>query len=163
MIYVTVGTDTHQFNRLLREIDRLVGEGRIRERVVAQTGSSDYLPRNYAFFRFTPQENMEKIIKESRIIISHAGVGSVITACEFKKPLIIVPRLKIFGEHTDDHQTEIAKELENQKRALAVFDISSLQKRIAEANRMHVKRAENKMIKEIIERFIGKNFRVHDK
>lgn len=158
MIYVTVGTDTHQFNRLLREIDRLAGEGKIREKVVAQTGNSDYMPKNYKFFRFISQEKMEGIIKESRLVISHAGAGSVITAFEFKKPLIIVPRLKRFGEHTNDHQTEIAKELEKQKRALAVFDISSLHKKIAEANKIHVKREENKMIVSIIERFIEKNF-----
>ncbi len=163
MIYVTVGTDTHQFNRLLMEVDKLVGEGKIREKVVAQTGNSDYLPRNYSFFRFTSQEKMEKIIRKSRLIVSHAGAGSVITAHEFKKPLIIVPRLKGFGEHTDDHQTEIAKVLESQKKALAVFDMSCLQKKITEASKMHVKRVENKMINRIIERFIDKNFRVHSK
>ncbi|MFV0341461.1 MAG: PssE/Cps14G family polysaccharide biosynthesis glycosyltransferase [Anaerocolumna sp.] len=107
MIFVTVGTQKFQFNRLLKEIDELVEQGLI-EDVIAQIGNSDYIPKSYEFCRFMEKEEHINCIRECDLLITHCGVGTIVEGLKYKKPIIVYPRLKKFGEHVDDHQFEIA-------------------------------------------------------
>lgn len=125
-IFVTVGTHPQQFNRLLKQLDLLVKKGRLKAIVFAQTGNSDFLPESFAFKDFLPPEEMRKRIAESDVIISHGGAGSVIGALEQEKPLVIVPREKRFGEHTNNHQRDLAVAMEKSGNAIAVFGIAGL-------------------------------------
>ncbi len=144
MILVTVGTDTHQFDRLLREVGRLVEEKKIKEEVVAQTGISEYKPKNYRHSGFFSEEEFSALLKKSDIIISHAGAGSVIRSLEYGKAAIIVPRRKKYGEHTDDHQMELAKEIEKEGRAIVVYDIGELESAIKKARKAKPKTEKRK-------------------
>ncbi|MEM5792880.1 MAG: PssE/Cps14G family polysaccharide biosynthesis glycosyltransferase [Candidatus Aenigmatarchaeota archaeon] len=130
MIFVTVGSNEHQFNRLLEEIDKLAGSSKLNDKIIAQIGNSTYIPKNIEYFKFKPYNEIEKIVEESRIIISHAGAGSIMLALEKNKPLIVVPRMKKYGEHINDHQIEITRELEKQKKLIGVYDISKLESAI---------------------------------
>jgi UDP-N-acetylglucosamine transferase subunit ALG13 len=133
MIFVTVGTHTHPFNRLLRELDHLVKAGRLKESVIAQIGYSTYRPRHLRYFSFSHFRQIKKCYQNASIIISHAGAGCIIMALRYRKPLILVPRLKKFGEHVNDHQVQLAHELEREGAALAVYDIRHLLKAIKQA------------------------------
>ena len=108
MIFVVLGTQKFQCNRLLKEIDRLVEEGLIKEDVFAQKGCSDYEPRNYRFADFLAKEEFEKYVEESSLLITHSGVGTILSAMNHHKPIIVYPRLKKYKEHVDNHQLEIA-------------------------------------------------------
>lgn len=101
MIFVCVGSREYQFNRLLREIDLLIDEGKITEEVFAQIGQSDYIPQNYSFKRFLSPDEFKKYQQEANIIISHAGTGALIGALKLGKKVIAVPRLAKYGEHMD--------------------------------------------------------------
>ena len=79
MIFVAVGTQKFQLNRLLREIDELVKRGEISEEVFAQTGYSEYEPRNYNYKPFLDRDEFVKAIVESNLLITHSGVGTIIT------------------------------------------------------------------------------------
>jgi UDP-N-acetylglucosamine transferase subunit ALG13 len=156
MIFVTVGTDTHAFDRLLKEIDKLVGEGKIKEKVMAQIGSSTYKPQNYEYFTFESSERLESLLNDSSLIISHAGIGNIISALSRLKPLVLVPRLATFGEHTDDHQMEIAEQLDREGRAVCVKDIALLSDAIEKARKLESnKTPRNKRIPEMVEGFIS--------
>lgn len=144
MIFITVGTDTHQFDRLLKEVDRLAGEKEVKDKIVAQTGNSKYVPKNYEYSDFFSEKEFERLAENSRIIISHAGAGSVIRAFEFGKPLVLVPRRKEFNEHTDDHQMELAKELEGEGRVAVVYEITNLTEAIKKAEKQKVGTPKNK-------------------
>lgn len=144
MIFVTVGTDTHQFDRLLKELDRLAGEKKVKDKIIAQTGNSEYIPKNYKYSRFFSEDEFVKLSKKADLIISHAGAGSVMRALEFGKPLLLVPRRKEFGEHTDDHQLGLAKEIEKEGRALAVYEISGLYEAIKKAMKENKRRGMQK-------------------
>jgi len=144
MIFVTVGTDTHPFNRLLEEIDILIEKGKIREKTIAQIGYSTYKPKYYKYFKFTSFKKILELNKKARIIISHAGAGSTITALEYNKPLILVPRMKKFNEHTDDHQIQIAKELEKERRAIAACNVKGLEMAIKKIRGKGIKKAKRK-------------------
>jgi UDP-N-acetylglucosamine transferase subunit ALG13 len=135
VIFVTVGTDTHQFNRLLEEIDRQIELKKIKEKVVGQIGNSTYFPKHFASSRFFDSKKMMQLIRNSDVVVSHAGIGSIMTIKENLKPLVVVPRLKKFDEHTDNHQVQIAKELDRQGKVVAVLNISDLSSAITKARR----------------------------
>ena len=108
MIFITVGTQKFQFNRLLKIVDDLIGEKLISDNVVAQVGHSRYIPKNFNSFQFKSENEINLLIENADIIITHSGVGSITTALKLQKKVIVVPRLKEYKEHVDDHQLEIA-------------------------------------------------------
>lgn len=114
MIFVAVGTQKFQFNRLLSTLDKLLAEGKIKEGVFAQTGHSDYRPQNYAFKQFLCKDEFDDYIKRCDLLITHSGVATIIAGLKHNKPVIVVPRLARFGEHVDDHQVEIAESFSEQ-------------------------------------------------
>ena len=133
MIFLTTGTHNQQFDRLVEKIDKLVQEKKITEEVLGQIGVSNYKPKNFKFFGFCSQEEFDAYCSQANIVISHGGVGSIMTPLLLMKKTIAVPRYKKFGEHQDDHQMQIVKELEKQNKILAVYDIEDLEKKIDDA------------------------------
>lgn len=110
MIFLTLGTQDFQFNRLLEMVDRLVAEGVIRDEVFAQGGYSSYAPKQFACVDFLDSQEFTRYIREADLIISHAGVGTIMHCLSEKKKLIVVPRAQEHKEHVDNHQYEIAEE-----------------------------------------------------
>lgn len=155
MIFVTVGTHDQGFERLVRKIDELVEEKKIKEKVIVQTGYTEYKPRKCKWFKFVSPGEFEKMCEKSDLIITHAGVGSIMTCLKLGKTAIVVPRLKKFNEHRDDHQLQITKELEKQGKILAVYDIDSLEKIISKSITWKPKRLskENKILS-IVENYL---------
>lgn len=113
MIFVTLGSQKFQFNRLLIEIDRLIEAGKITEEVFAQTGYSDYEPRNYEYKSFLDRDEFANIMSKCDKVITHGGTGAIIGAVKNGKKVIAVPRLAKFGEHVDDHQLQIVEQFGN--------------------------------------------------
>ena len=129
LIFVTVG-GMRAFDRLVREMDRVAAE--LNEQVVMQIGSTDYQPKNCDYFRFMPRSDMQKLYAEASVVVCHAGSGSILAALEHNKPLVVVPRLKKYGEVFDDHQVEIARQMEAQG-AKVVYDMNDLQSAMSNA------------------------------
>ncbi len=118
MIFVILGTQKFQLNRLLKTLDQFVEQGKITEEIVAQIGYSDYLPKRYQYVEFLNKEEFDEMIQKADVVIAHSGVGSIISALNAKKPVIVYPRLAKFREHIDDHQTEIAYAFSRKKYVL---------------------------------------------
>jgi len=135
VIFVTVGTHTQSFNRLLKVVDELKKINKIEEEVVMQIGYSTYEPKNTKWFRFTDYKIIEKLNKNARIIITHGGAGCILTALSFDKPIIAVPRLRKYNEHTDDHQIDLVKNLDREGKLTAVFNLNNLEKTIKKIKR----------------------------
>lgn len=119
MIFLTLGTQKFQFNRLLKYIDEKKKSGEINEEVFAQIGNSDYIPTNYKFKDFLNKDEFEDYIKKADLVITHSGVGTIISAININKPIIVVPRLAKFGEHVDDHQLQIAESFSKKKLVIS--------------------------------------------
>lgn len=113
MIFVTLGSQKFQFNRLLKELDKLVNEGEITEEIFAQIGYSDYRPQNYKYKEFLDREEFCKVMQKADKVITHGGTGAIIGAVKSGKKVIAMPRLKQFNEHVDDHQVEITSQFKN--------------------------------------------------
>lgn len=126
MIFVTLGSQKFQFNRLLIEIDNLIEKGIIRDEVFAQIGSSDYKPKKFQFKDFLTQDEFSVYMKNANLVITHAGTGAIITALKNDKFVIAIPRLLKFGEHVDDHQIQLIKEFKELNFIEPVYEIVQL-------------------------------------
>lgn len=126
MIFVTVGSQKFQFNRLLQKIDELKGEGIITEEVFAQTGASDYIPQNYTYENFLDRAAFAQKISECDKVITHGGTGVIIGAVKKGKKVLAVPRLAKFGEHVDDHQLQLLKQFDELGIIIACYELDEL-------------------------------------
>lgn len=106
MIFITVGTQI-PFDRLLQMVDsiapRLGGE-----EIVAQGCAGSYVPANFTTVRFLDPDRFDTLLREARVIVAHAGIGTIMSAIEARKPIVIVPRQASLGEHRNDHQLATA-------------------------------------------------------
>lgn len=157
MIFVTLGSQKFQFNRLLIEIDRLIEEGKIKEEVFAQVGYSDYKPRNYDYKNFLDRNEFNDLMSKCDKVITHGGTGAIIGALKKGKKVIAIPRLAKYGEHVDDHQLQIVYEFEKMKLIKSVNN-NTLDKLLFNINNEKFNKYESntKNIINSIEVFINK-------
>ena len=111
MIFLTVGTQ-FPFDRLVKAVDKAAGTNGFDERIVAQIGESSYCPENYQAVSVLEKAVFDQHFNDADSIISHAGMGTIMMALDHRKPLLVMPRLKKYGEVVNDHQLAIAKKFE---------------------------------------------------
>ena len=109
MIFVTVGVQL-PFDRLVRTVDEWA-VSRNKSEVFAQVGVSNYVPRRLTAYSFLSDQDFHKYMENAEIIVSHAGMGTIITALELGKRIIVMPRQAALGEHRNDHQSATAKHM----------------------------------------------------
>jgi len=125
LIFVTVGNHNQGFGRLIKKMDEIAGT--INEKVIMQVGYTTYKPVNAEYFSFVGSfEEILRLNREAQVVVSHAGAGSIITALKEKTPVIVVPRLKKYNEHMNDHQLEIAKAMSKNKNVTVIYDVEAL-------------------------------------
>ncbi len=93
---------------------------------MAQIGQSEYEPKHYEWQRFLDRDEFKKHQMEAELIISHAGTGALVGALKLGKQVIAVPRLAKYGEHIDDHQTQISGVLSSEGYLREVLDEDKL-------------------------------------
>lgn len=118
MIFVTLGSQKFQFNRLLKAVDELQTD----EKIFAQIGYSDYKPQNYKYKEFLDREEFAAWEEKADIVITHGGTGAIIGAVKKGKKVIAVPRLVKYGEHVDDHQIQLIKQFKDLNLIYACVD-----------------------------------------
>ena len=156
MILVMLGTQNNDFHRLLKEIEKNIENGNINEEVFVQAGFTKYKSDKMKIFSLTSKENLEDLIKQAELIITHAGVGSIEMALEQNKKVIAVPRLKKFGEHVNDHQKDIEKKLDEKGCLIGIDDVSKLGIALKKVKKFIPKKYEKSNSDEII--YIIKTF-----
>ena len=158
MIFVTVGSQKFQFNRLLKEIDKLIDKKIINDEVYAQIGASDYLPQNYQYTKFLPDDEFNKYLKKCSLVITHAGTGVIVNALKLEKKVIAIPRLKEYNEHVDNHQIQLIDEFKELNFIEPCYEIKDLEQAIINIkNRNYNKYVSNTdKILSSIEEFIEK-------
>jgi UDP-N-acetylglucosamine--N-acetylmuramyl-(pentapeptide) pyrophosphoryl-undecaprenol N-acetylglucosamine transferase len=105
VILVAVGTSQFPFDRLLRAVEDLPRT----EPIIVQHGPSDVRPTGASCEAFVPLEKLARLVREARVVVTHAGVGSILLALANGRKPYVVPRLRAFGETVDDHQLESAR------------------------------------------------------
>ena len=158
MIFITTGSRSFQFNRLLKAVDEAIELGFIKDKVFAQIGDSDYKIKNYNFSAFLNHDEFNEKIGEAEIVLTHGGTGVIVNSVKAGKKVIAVPRLKEFGEVVDDHQIELVKAFDNLGIITPCFDCTpqSISKAISIAKQKEVKPyiSNTKNVLDSIEDFI---------
>lgn len=122
MIFVTVGTHEQPFDRLLKCIDKMIDDGKIKEEVICQKGFTDYVPKNYEAKKLIPYDEMQKNIEMARIVVTHGGPASFLDPLKYGKIPVVVPRKKEFNEHVNNHQVDFSKEVEKRMKNIIVAE-----------------------------------------
>lgn len=127
MIFVTVGTHEQPFNRLIKEVDRLVETSVIKDDVFIQTGYSTYEPQFCKWSSLISFDKMNELMETSDIIITHGGPATFMSAIANGKKPIVVPRQEKYDEHVNDHQVDFAQQVKERYNSIEVVtEISEL-------------------------------------
>lgn len=135
LILITLGTQDKPFDRLLDAVQKQIDNKKIKDRVVVQTGHTKYESEDMELFDFISSDDFSKLMDEAKIIITHAGVGSILAGVNRKKPVIAAARLKEHGEHTNNHQLEILEQFSNDGYILKLDDFDKLDKLLVKAKK----------------------------
>lgn len=128
MILVIVGTERFPFDRLVAEIDSLKSKGFLGDDVYIQLGPSRYRPTHCSWTRSLPFNEIVEKIKAAEFVITHAGAGTTLLCLHLNRRPILVTRRKQFGEHVDDHQTQLAAKMQKLDWADVAYDVRDLQR-----------------------------------
>lgn len=156
MILVMLGTQNNSFHRLLEEIDDLIDKGIITDEVVVQAGYTKYKSKNMKIFSLISIEELEELIEKANLVITHGGVGSIISSLKKGKKIIAVPRLHEYQEHVNNHQKEIVETFDKKGYIIGIKDVKELNEAIEKSKDFVPEKylSSNRKMLNIIEDFI---------
>jgi UDP-N-acetylglucosamine transferase subunit ALG13 len=128
MIFVTVGGQL-AFDRLISAVDRWAAEKERRD-IFAQIGPSGHAPEHMTWARNIPYDSFQTKVCEASALVAHAGLGSIITALENAKPIILFPRRAALGEQRNDHQLATARAFSEHPGIAVAFDETDLRQQL---------------------------------
>ncbi|MEG0577558.1 MAG: PssE/Cps14G family polysaccharide biosynthesis glycosyltransferase, partial [Bacilli bacterium] len=138
-----VGTQDKSFERLLKRVEEQIIKGNIKDKVIVQAGYTPYKSKYMEIFEFLPMDTFNKLLKECDILITHGGVGSIITGLKNGKTVIAAARLKEYGEHTNDHQLQIIKNFSSAGYILELSKMDELNAVLKKAKKFKPKKYES--------------------
>jgi UDP-N-acetylglucosamine transferase subunit ALG13 len=140
MIFVTVGTQG-SFDRLISAMDEIAAS--LPEiPFVAQVSKGNYVVKHMKTLDFITPTEFDDYFSKAKLIVSHAGMGTIISAFERNKPIVIFPKLHSLGEHRNDHQMATAKKLGSLNYVHVAYNQTELRDKICsllggELNSLH--------------------------
>ena len=159
MIFVTLGTQDKAFTRLLDAIEHQILNGQIQEEVIVQAGYTKYESKHMKIYKLISSKEFNSLIKRCDLLITHAGVGSIMTGLQYNKKVIAAARLKEYNEHTNNHQLDILNEFTKQGYILALEDFNRLDEVLKKAKTFKPKKfkSNNQNFVKMIEDFIDQH------
>ena len=156
MIFVTIGTQ-FPFDRLIKIIDELAPQ--LNEEIIAQVYKCDFTPKNIKTVDFLAPDEFNPLFDKARLIVSHAGMGTILCAQQKDKPIIIFPRIAAMGEHRNEHQMATArkfKELGIVNVAMNEEELKSMLLNGEQTTLQHIGSSASPSLIRSIEEFIDK-------
>ena len=117
MIFVALGTQDKSFKRLLEIAEKINTD----DKIVCQAGFTKDESNKLEIHDYFDADEYNRIINEADVVITHGGVGTILNALSLNKKIIVVPRLKKYGEHQNDHQLQVARVF-NEKGHIVLFE-----------------------------------------
>ena len=130
VIFASVGSML-PFERLVRAVDEWARDNPA-EPVHLQIGGTDYEPRYASFERMMPMTEYRDRLQACDLFVAHVGMGSILQALQLRKQMLLLPRLRVLGEHTTDHQLHTAARLGTLKGMRIVDDVDALRRGMSE-------------------------------
>ena len=159
MILVTLGTQDKNFSRLLDAVQKQIDNGNIKDEVIVQAGCTKYQSKDMKIFDLLDQEEFKRLISECDLLITHGGVGSILTGLKNNKKVIAAARLSKYKEHMNDHQLQIIEKFSKSGYILELKDFDKLGEVIEKSKKFKPKKYQSNtenMIK-LIENYIDNN------
>lgn len=128
MIFVTVGTQL-PFDRLVRAVDAWAALHPEVE-VFAQVGPKGFRSGRFASEEFVQPSRANQLMQQAEVIVSHAGMGSVLTALRYQRPILILPRKASLGEHRNEHQLATARWLQSRPGVSVAWEAEDVAQRL---------------------------------
>ena len=133
MILITLGTQDKPFYRLLDAVQKQIDNKIITDKVIVQAGcSSDFKSDDMEILDLIPMDEFDELITKCDILITHGGVGSIITGLKNSKKVIAAARLSKYKEHVNDHQLQIIENFTNSGYILSLNNFDELGKILKE-------------------------------
>lgn len=150
MILITLGTQDKPFYRLLEAVQKQIDSKKIKDKVIVQAGiSCDFKSKDMEIFDLIPMDEFDRLISECDILITHGGVGSIISGIKNNKKVIAAARLEKYGEHVNDHQLQIIENFTNSGYILSLDNFDELDNILEQ-----IKKFKPKKFKSNTEKFI---------
>lgn len=143
MILVVLGTQDKRFERLLKVVEEAIDQGVIKEEVMVQAGCTVYDSSKMNVVDYVDMTTFEQWMKDCRLLITHGGVGTIMSALRNKKPVIACARLAKYGEHHNDHQCEIIETFYEKGYLIPLRDGQSLKEVLSAAENFVVPEVES--------------------
>jgi UDP-N-acetylglucosamine transferase subunit ALG13 len=123
MILCLTGTNPYSFKRMVMNVDLQIAN---KYSTIIQKGNTKYTPINAKYFEFVEKSKISELFKQSDLIITQGGYGSMIDAIKLNKKIIAVPRKINLGESLDD-QIELVQYFEKKNYVVGCYDIDLLE------------------------------------
>ena len=159
MILITLGTQDKSFTRLLDAVQKQIDAGVIKDKIIVQAGCTKYDSKDMEILDLIPYDKFDEYINKCDILITHGGVGSIITGLKNQKTVIAAARLAKYKEHTNDHQLQIIENFKESGYILALEDFDKLDELLINAKKFKPKKYKSntsEMIK-LVKDFIDNN------
>lgn len=143
MVFVVLGSQDKKFTRLLKEIDKLINEKIITEKVIVQAGVTDYKSKNMEMHSFFDITLFNQYLSDADLVITHGGVGSILDAIKKDKKVIAVARLAKYDEHVNDHQLQIIENFSNKGCIIGCKEVSELKDALQKVGTFKMKKYES--------------------
>ena len=128
MIFVTVGTD-QPFDRMVKVVDAWAADCG-RTDLFAQIGQGGWEPRAIPFTQFLTPGEFNDRFSQARVIIAHAGMGTILSALHHGKPILVMPKLASLGEHRNEHQLATSRRMMSLGHVTVAFDEFELRNKL---------------------------------
>jgi UDP-N-acetylglucosamine transferase subunit ALG13 len=161
MILILLGTQNNSFHRLLEEVEKNIENKVINEEVIVQAGYTKFETNNMQMFDLIPGEKLDELQEKANLIITHGGVGSIISSIKKGKKVIAVPRLHEYGEHVNNHQIDIVRNFNEEGYIIGIEDVEQLADAIKKSSQFKPKeyKQDNELMLNLIENFIDENIK----
>lgn len=127
MILILLGTIKLEFTRPLIEIEKLCKKGVINEKIIVQSGFTNYFSQYFEIIPFIKPDLLADLIEDASLVITHAGTGSVLGAIKKNKKVIAVARYQELYEHVDNHQLDLINEFSKKNYLIPWYKEDKLQ------------------------------------
>ena len=133
MILVTLGTNDKKFTRLLDAVEQSIHEGAITGKEVVQAGFTEYESSDMEVIAYIDQQKFAEYMNQADLIITHGGVGTIMTALREKKKILAAARLAKYHEHVNDHQTQLLESFEQAGYLIYMRDLTDIRPYLKQA------------------------------
>jgi UDP-N-acetylglucosamine transferase subunit ALG13 len=128
VIFVTVGAQM-PFDRMCRAVDQWAAK-RGRNDVFAQIGTTDWRPTAMRSTPMIEPAEFKSTVEKASVLVAHAGMGSILTALQYGKPILVMPRRGDLRETRNDHQIATAKRFLELGKVAVAFDEHDLEREL---------------------------------